>query len=810
MIRINKLLSAILLATAPTFMSAQVEKAVIKVDAGKVEQKITPYLYGSCIEDVNHEIYGGLYDQKIFGESFEEPIPNPVFDHFDVYAGKWSINGNELSSVAHNGSKLVCNKGAVSKGTVEVEVKFDKKGYSGNNAGLLICVSRPRVGADNFYGYEISLSCDGKKVTIGKHKNNWTHIADVNVDCTPTEWNNLKARIDNGKAQVQLNGKSICEFSLSDSELSEGSVAVRVWNTNTRFANFKIDGKEVPFSAKVPESISMQWDATVQGDAKYSYTLDSEDAYNGSNSQRMEYVSGKGAVGIANASLNRWGIAVRKGQKFEGRLHLKNISYKGKVAVVLESADGKREYARCEVGSLSKNWKRHKFTLTSNTDDTNARMAIYINTPGAIKVDQVTLMTTGAHRFKGLPYRNDIGEAMVEQGLTFLRYGGTMINAAEYRFKKMIGDVDKRPPYKGYWYKYSTNGFGIEDFLKFCEAAGFTPSFAMNIFETPEDAADMIEYLNGSTKTKWGKIRAKNGHPKPYGVKYIDIGNEEVMYSGDNPAVYDEYIERFNLLHDAIKSKDPSVKLVITAWWRPDSPNSERLFKALDGKADYWDYHPLADALTTGEEVEKQLRRMKELFLEWNPNTTMKCAIFEENGWTHNMQRALGHVTLQNAVRRMGDFVLTSCAANALQPYKQNDNGWDQGQIFFTPSQVWGMPPYYAQQMASQNHQPLLVNSSVDGASSQLDVTATRSEDGKKLVLHIANIGAKAVDTEFDITGFDKVGDAYTLTLSAPLKEANSPESPTKIVPVKRSIDKNKKPGCNIPGHSYTVLVLTK
>jgi alpha-L-arabinofuranosidase len=226
----------------------------------------------------------------------------------------------------------------------------------------------------------------------------------------------------------------------------------------------------------------------------------------------------------------------------------------------------------------------------------------------------------------------------------------------------------------------------------------------------------------------------------------------------------------------------------------------------LDGKADYWDYHPWADNLTTGENVEKQLRRMKELFHTWNPNTTMKCAIFEENGNTHNVQRVLGHVTLQNAVRRMGDFVLTSCAANALQPYKQNDNGWDQGQIFFTQSQVWGMPPYYAQQMASNNHLPLLVSSEVDG-STKLDVTATRSEDGKKMVLHVANTGNKDITGTFDIKGFEKGGTVRTITLSGNLKEANSPEEPTKISPVEENITLANGATYDIPAYSYTVFV---
>ena len=91
----------------------------------------------------------------------------------------------------------------------------------------------------------------------------------------------------------------------------------------------------------------------------------------------------------------------------------------------------------------------------------------------------VTLMNGADRQFCGLPLRNDIGQAMVDQGLRFLRYGGTMVNAPEYRFKKMIGDRAERPPYKGHWYTYSTNGFGIEDFLHFCEKAGFMPAYAV-------------------------------------------------------------------------------------------------------------------------------------------------------------------------------------------------------------------------------------------------------------------------------------------------------------------------------------------
>lgn len=782
--------------------------ALINVDVSKVEQEITPYLYGACIEDVNHEIYGGLYDQKIFGESFEEPVPNPQFEDFDAYEGGWSVLNNEVKAVSHPGAKFVYHKKEIADGSISADIKF---AGGGENAGLLLRVSQPGNGADNFNGYEISLASNGEKIVIGKHKKNFEHLKDVPVKCNPAVWNNLKAVMKDGKIEIFLNGKSVFTFDDNDSDLKTGYPALRVWNSNAVFRNMQlVSGNETqPVSFKImpTKQISYQWDAYEKGDIKTNFLLDTKDAYNGNNSQVIELISGQGMVGIANSSLNRWGIAVRNGQEFQGRLYLKSNNYKGNVSVALQSEDGKNEYAKQQISGLTQDWGKYSFTLTSSTDDKKARFVVYIDQPGKVWIDQVTLMTTGEEQFKGLPYRNDIGQAMVNQKLTFLRYGGTMINAPEYRFKKMIGDPDRRPPYIGHWYRYSTNGFGIEDFLKFSEAAGFKAAFAVNIEETPEDMADMIEYLNGPVTSEWGKLRAQNGHPEPYKIEYIGIGNEEVLFNGDRADEYDHYIERFDLLYAAIKSKDPSVKLVCTAWWRPDSPNIEKVFKAMDGKADYWDYHPWADALTSGKSVEAELRQMKDLFLKWNPNTTMKCAIFEENGNTHNIERALGHITVQNAVRRMGDFVLTSCAANALQPYLQNDNGWDQGQVFFTSSQVWGMPPYYAQQMASENHLPWLVNSEVTDESGNLDVTATRSEDGKEVVLHIANLGDKPIMTRLNIKGLKNIKTVKTITLSGDLKDRNTPEEPEKFIPVEKKMKNKADQIYEILPYSYTIFV---
>ncbi|MGX8696896.1 MAG: alpha-L-arabinofuranosidase C-terminal domain-containing protein, partial [Prevotella sp.] len=157
-------------------------------------------------------------------------------------------------------------------------------------------------------------------------------------------------------------------------------------------------------------------------------------------------------------------------------------------------------------------------------------------------------------------------------------------------------------------------------------------------------------------------------------------------------------------------------------------------------------------------------------------------------------------------VRRSARFVPLDSPANALQPYKQNDNGWDQGQIFFSPSQVWMQPPFYAQQMAAKNHQPLLVESSCS-SNANLDYTATRNEAGDTIVLHIVNYGTTSRGLTLNLTGFGEVGSITSLSLNGALNGENTPEKPTRFVPVEQALT----PGARIvlKPNSYNVIVIS-
>ncbi|MBV9123582.1 MAG: alpha-L-arabinofuranosidase, partial [Planctomycetes bacterium] len=199
-------------------------------------------------------------------------------------------------------------------------------------------------------------------------------------------------------------------------------------------------------------------------------------------------------------------------------------------------------------------------------------------------------------------------------------------------------------------------------------------------------------------------------------------------------------------------------------------------------QAALWDVHVGGDDLREGTKVDQLFTRMEKLFQEWAPGTRMKACVLEENGDRHDLRRALGHAHILNATQRHGDFVLLDCPANCLQPWKQNDNGWDQGQVFFTNHQVWAMPPYYAQQMAAANHLPCRVAGTAESPGGELDLTATRSDDGSTLVLQIVNIGARPHRGTIRIDGFGPTTPrAEVWTLKGPLEGVNTPEEPERI-----------------------------
>lgn len=753
--------------SAVAAISLPASAQTLTVDASNVLCRIEPLIYGAGAEDVNHEIYGGLYDQKIFGEGFEEPAFCDI-KGFRAYDERWSVTSGMAQLQTSNHGKLIYEEKQLSSGSVEVEFRMDDLNAI---AGLIVNVSNAANGADAFNGYEVALNARLGSFVLGKHQQNWQPISDIPMSFNPLgDWNKLRVNINKAKLTIYLNGTQIKTYEDTNSPLTSGYIGLRSYGGSATFRNLKVAGQDVAFESDSP-NVSGMWTALGEG----TFDHDSSEPFTGRYAQKIQ---GAGGSGIYNMGLNRWGIGINKDVKLKTSMYLKGS---GRVEVALQSADGSKEYARGEINGITDNWQRFDVEMTPNDSDPKGRFVLQLAEEGSIWVDQVLLCTDS------YPFRSDITEAFRQQNLTFLRYGGTMVNAAEYMTRNMTGSRLERQPYYGHWYRYATNGFAIPEFVEFARLVGTEPCFAINIEDNPSDVLALLQDI------------------EPYGLKYIEIGNEENLFSAARHD-YEHYVERYLVLYEAIHAVYPELLFINAAWWRPDEVETMKyVFQSLDGKCDLWDYHPWTETPQQAKDIEAEIAKMRQFFLEWNPQTSMRCAILEENGNTHDMARALAHAVMLNVVRRSAGFVPLDSPANALQPYKQNDNGWDQGQIFFSPSQVWMQPPFYAQQMAAKNHQPLLVESSCS-SNTNLDYTATRNEAGDTIVLHIVNYGTQTRGLTLNLTGFGEIGSITSLSLSGTLNGENTPERPTRFVPVESTIT----PGGRLvlKANSYSVFVI--
>ncbi len=807
--------------------SLRAQEGWLTVHADQTLHPLSRTLTGACLEDVNHEVYGGIDSQMLYGESFQEPAPLPSpLEGFKAWGGDWKLENGELTAKGENGPKLVRDAEPFSDGEVGVEILLPDR--SAGNAGLILKVNRPGVGADNFDGYEISLDAALQIVRLGRHRHNWEHIRDIPCEIPTGGWIPLKVQIQGPSLKVWVQDQCVLEYE-EQNPLKPGTVGLRPWGREVRYRNLwvrpesKDDGpiQKIPFTATRtrPLAVSGMWRAIKTGTALGEFSLETGKPFSGVQSQRLSFKSGEGSIGIENQGLNRWGLNLLAGKVYEGFLYVR-AEKPVELTVALESRNGRASYDEKHLAVTDTDWKRVDFTLTPTSSDPAGRFALRLDKQGSVSVGYAFLQPGDWGRFKGLPVRRDVAEGLIEQGITVLRYGGCMANAAEYRWKKMIGPRENRPPYKGWWYPYSSNGWGIVDFMNFCEAAGFEYIPDFNASETPQDMVDFIEYAKGPADSEWGKRRVADGHPAPYRLRYLQIGNEE--------RVDQRYFDKFKPTAEAIWAKDPEVILVVGDFQYTKPITDPMKFegsvvgitsltaqsKILDlarahNREVWFDLHvntegPRPDASLEG------MRSFTDALEKLANGARHKVVVFELNAGNHAQKRALANALAIGAIARDGRIPMVA-SANCLQPDGQNDNDWNQGLLFLDPSTVWLQPPGYVIQMLARHFQPEVLKTDLEGPAQLLDVTATRSEDGKVLILRVVNPDAQSVSVPIHLPGFQPSKPTATGDeLAGPLEAANTRQNPKALVPRKIEWKHEAKDettaAYSFAPHSFTIL----
>ncbi|HEU5397249.1 MAG TPA: carbohydrate binding domain-containing protein, partial [Verrucomicrobiae bacterium] len=294
------------------------------------------------------------------------------------------------------------------------------------------------------------------------------------------------------------------------------------------------------------------WTLVTSGTAQGSMTVDSTQPLNTNllSSLKLTLSSGSGSVGAANSGY--WGMALQSGAAYHLSFYAAApTGFSGSITAKLENAAGTVVYAQSAFGGLSGSWQKYSASLVSSATDTNAQLVLSISQSGSVWLDMVSLFpaATFDNRTNGL--RADLANLLAALHPSFMRYpGGNFIEANQLvnsvRWKKTIGDVARRPGHQndawGYW---STDGYGFDEYARQCEDMGMHLLYGINaglalgyngstnntvpldqMGPWVQDALDLIQYANGDTNTTWGALRAANGHPAPYNLQYMEIGNE--------------------------------------------------------------------------------------------------------------------------------------------------------------------------------------------------------------------------------------------------------------------------------------------
>lgn len=508
-------------------------------------------------------------------------------------------------------------------------------------------------------------------------------------------------------------------------------------------------------------------------------------------------------AGVANDGY--WGIPVRSETRYRATIYAKAaLGFTGPVTLAIESADGETVYARAAVPHLTSDWKQHTVTLRTGkvTPTSNARLVLTVDRPGTVWLSFVSLFPpTWKNRPNGL--RQDLMQMLVDLKPAFLRFpGGNYLEgntiATRFDWKKTLGPLTQRPGHPGPWGYRSTDGMGLLEFLLWCEDMGAEPVLAVyagyslrgeyvkpgpDLEPYVQDALDEIEYVTGSAATKWGAQRVKDGHPAPFKLRYIEVGNEDNF---DRSGSYDV---RFAQFYDAIKAKNPVLKVVSTVG--NEQPAAKRVHSR---KPDVLDehYYRTTDSFLqmspthyehydrTGPEIFVGEWAAHEEIAPWDPRSRSLPP-------TPSMKAALGDAAWMTAMERNADLITMQCYAPLLVNVNPGGRQWRPNLIGYDALRSYGSPSYYAIQMFSRNHGDTILKTTLKDAPLLSSITRA-SKTGAIFIKHV-NPQPTPQSLTIDLKGFRSVAPGATvIQLAADPTAINSIDEPAKVVPVTRQV----------------------
>ena len=584
--------------------------------------------------------------------------------------------------------------------------------------------------------------------------------------------------------------------------------------------NFGADGGLYPERVKnrsfeFPEPL-MGWKQITPGDSKGAlqvYDLSAEGDVPNSHYLRIRVDEPGKGFGLSNEGFR--GVGVEKGKAYNFSVMARRAAG-APAALRVEVVDAQgRSLGEARVSGFTPQWRKYTATLRANDTDPKGRVNLLVDGAGALDVDLVSLFPaeTWANRPRGL--RPDLVKLLKEVTPGFLRFpGGCIVEGRyleqRYQWKRTVGAPEDRKLVVNRWNTefrhrltpdyYQSFGLGYFEYFQLAEDIGAEPLPIMNCgmacqFNSGElapledvghfiqDALDLIEFANGPATSKWGRVRAQMGHPKPFNLKMLGVGNEQW-----GP----QYVERYREFARVLKAKHPNVALVSAAGPFPDGKEFDFLWGELRKlNADLVDEHYYKPPQWFRENVgryDNYPRVGPKVFAgEYAAQSVGIAKPDNRNNW----ECALSEAAFVTGLERNADVVRMSSYA----PLFGHVDAWQ-----WTPNLIWfdnlrsyGTPNYYVQKLFGTNRGtrllPVLLDGSPKNGREGLYASASLDERAGEVILKLVNTEPAQREVNIDLAGARGVRGGKAIVLSSnDLKAENSLDDPTRVSPVEKPL----------------------
>jgi alpha-N-arabinofuranosidase len=530
------------------------------------------------------------------------------------------------------------------------------------------------------------------------------------------------------------------------------------------------------------------------------------------------------------------GMGIKKDAKYN--LSLKAANHNGAIKkIIIQFIDkNKKVLGETSIVPTSNDWKSYTAQFTATQTEAKAQLKITFEGNGTIDLDMISLFPedTWMNRKNGM--RKDIVQLLYDMKPGFLRFpGGCIVEgrtlAQRYQWKKTVGDVEKRETLINRWNTefthkpapdyFQTFGLGFFEYFQLSEDLGAQPLPILSCgmacqFNTGElvpmeeldpyvqDALDLIEFANGGTETPWGRIRSEMGHPKPFNLKYIGVGNEQ--WGPD-------YIERYKVFEKAIKAKYPKMIIVSGSGPFPEGDYFEYGMQELKKlNAEIVDEHYYKSPQWFRENAtryDSYDRKGPKIFAgEYAAQSVAIASPDNRNNW----ECAFSEAAFMTGLERNAEVVnLTSYA-----PLMAHEEAWQwtPDLLWFNNLEAYGSANYYVQKLFATNRGTDLIAITKDGkpvtGQNNLFASAVKDSNSKEVIVKLVNTSATAQEVNVDLKGTKLQAKGTIITLTSPnLQDENSFANPKKISPTEKGFNlKGDNAQTSLPPYSVTVLKL--